>query len=225
MDEYKFDDLENTKVAKNNDKLLDKRQLDYLKKLKSKIESGVNVRIIPKTKQALKELFGLDTDLIKVNPKDMPRIKRNSNPLDEDEDIPLVKPVKNDMLSIKTENALGVSHDDEETKFLNKIISDYLMKNVKLIKPDEEPKEVVVIHKHYHYNIPDLKKDEKPVDEETDDADDEAEDDEEEDEEEDDEELTPVEEVVKSKFSDKILKLLDEKIKEKKLPYQNIRFI
>lgn len=84
MDEYKFDDLENTKVVKNNDKLLDKRQLDYLKKLKSKIESGVNVRIIPKTKQALKELFGLDTDLIKINPKDMPRVKRNSNPLDED---------------------------------------------------------------------------------------------------------------------------------------------
>jgi hypothetical protein len=202
--------LEKPKSTKNDKPVIDKRQIDYLKKLKTKLESGVNVRIIPKTKQALKDLFGIDADSFKINPEDKLRFKKNTTPFiktsnsDEEyheeykgelEDLPDT-PIKEGVILPKR----NVTDDDKE--LLNKLISDYLFKNMNLINAENNKKEVVVIHKHYHYNAPNDKK----VVEETKDEDEEVEDEDEDEDDEDEDVDEDVKEVVdKSKIPEKDL--------------------
>jgi hypothetical protein len=140
---------------------IDKRQLDYLKKLKTKLESGVNVRIIPKTKQALKDLFGIDADRFKIKKNSSPFNSKVSNVEDEevtddveaDAESSITPSINNNTKLLPSEK---INNDDK--LLLNKLIDEYLFKNIDLIKDAQKPKEVVVIHKHYHYNAPNVEK-------------------------------------------------------------------
>jgi hypothetical protein len=124
------------------DKLpIDKRQIDYLRKLKVKLENGVNVKILPKTKKLFKELFGLDTDEFKIKKNPSPLEKPLDNEEDELENEE-VKPVKSVVKPV-----------EEEVKPSN--VDDVINKIVELVlelRPDEkQQKEFVIIHKHYYF--------------------------------------------------------------------------
>lgn len=132
---------------------IDKRQIDYLRKLKVKLENGVNVKILPKTKSLMKDLFGLDADEIKI--------KKNPSPLDEEETHVVEKPVEKPVVEKPTDPLTSVKPNVDDV--INKIVELVLE-----LRPPEKQKEFVVIHKHYYY---------KPEKEEEDDADEEEEDD------------------------------------------------
>ena len=125
------------------DKLpIDKRQIDYLRKLKIKLEKGVNVKILPKTKLLIKGLFGLNTDEIKI--------KKNTSPIHDMEDIEDKPTVVNPIVEKPNDIQL-----DGSEEVLKKIIDDLIKKNDVLKKG--KPIEIQVIHKHYYYNKPAIK--------------------------------------------------------------------
>ena len=132
---------------------IDKRQIDYLRKLKVKLENGVNVKILPKTKSLMKDLFGLDADEIKI--------KKNPSPLDEEETPVVEKPVEKPVVEKPADPLTSVKPNVDDV--INKIVELVLE-----LRPPEKQKEFVVIHKHYYY---------KPEKEEEEDADEEEEDD------------------------------------------------
>ena len=125
------------------DKLpIDKRQIDYLRKLKIKLENGVNVKILPKTKLLMKGLFGLNTDEIKI--------KKNTSPIHDMEDIEDKPTVVNPIVEKPNDIQL-----DGSEEVLKKIIDGLIKKNDVLKKG--KPIEIQVIHKHYYYNKPAIK--------------------------------------------------------------------
>ena len=132
---------------------IDKRQIDYLRKLKVKLENGVNVKILPKTKSLMKDLFGLDADEIKI--------KKNPSPLDEEETSVVEKPVEKPVVEKPADPLTSVKPNVDDV--INKIVELVLE-----LRPPEKQKEFVVIHKHYYY---------KPEKEEEEDNDEEEEDD------------------------------------------------
>jgi alpha-glucosidase (family GH31 glycosyl hydrolase) len=143
MEDYENDFLQKPKTEKP---IIDKRQIDYLKKLKAKLESGVNVRIIPKTKQALKDLFGIDADAFKI--------KKNKSPLKsiniEDENN--VETNENlDEVPIKEEVLSKPSVNDNDKLLLNKLIDEYLFKNLNLMKDPERPGENCQSRRTWHH--------------------------------------------------------------------------
>lgn len=131
---------------------IDKRQIDYLRKLKVKLENGVNVKILPKTKSLMKDLFGLDPDEIKI--------KKNPSPLDEEETPVVEKPVEKPVVEKPTDPLPSVKPNVDDV--INKIVELVLE-----LRPPEKQKEFVVIHKHYYYKP----EEEEDADEEDDDAD------------------------------------------------------
>lgn len=137
---------------------IDKRQIDYLRKLKAKLENGINVKILPKTKALMKDLFGLDADEIKI--------KKNPSPLDAEETPVVEKPVEKPVVEKPV-----VEKPADPLTSVKPNVDDVINKIVELVlelRPPEKQKEFVVIHKHYYY---------KPEEEEDDDADEEEEDD------------------------------------------------
>lgn len=215
---------------------LDKRQVAYLFNLKKKLEDGVNVRIIPKTRQALKQLFGLDADVYKINPTDNLRFKKNKNPLEkevgelnEDDGSPIMsdKPNETPIPNIKPNETPSIkptinptdmlrinSKKSDENDLLNKLVEEYVKSKNEI---DTKPKEIIVIHKHYYYDALAQKANTK-LDEKVDDEDEDEVDDENEDEvDEVDNENDLLDDKITNKYSDKIMELIEERLKAKNL--------
>lgn len=151
---------------------IDKRQIDYLRKLKAKLEDGVNVKILPKTKMLFKELFGLDTDSLKV--------KSNKNPLEDEDVLDLPKPIEelpkpSPETLVRKDNPTQVSKPDEQ--LINAIVERLLAVRSKPspelrteAKPSTEPMTFTIIHRHYHYRD-DEEEDIDPVEDDDEDLD------------------------------------------------------
>lgn len=162
MDDYDYEKPKDSIVKTVIDKLpIDKRQIDYLRKLKVKLENGVNVKILPKTKLLMKELFGLNTDEIKI--------KKNSNPLDDTNDVEDIEEKTMVVNPISKPTDVKPVELDGSEEVLKKIIDDLIKKNDVLKKG--KPIEIQVIHKHYYYNKPDIKVEEEKVEEDDEDED------------------------------------------------------